>query len=375
MGEQMAEGQFNAVTRLGLRDLPALILTLAVGAIGGAIFNYFQLPLAWMLGAMTATTPLAVAKVPLRMDSRLRMFMIVVLGVMIGGTFSPAVVADASRWWASIVAMVVFVAAITVIVFVYFTRISKIDPATSIFSSLPGGLNEMAVLGASLGADDRTISLVHSVRIFLVVMTIPFIFQALGWYERGASASNYVYLKNFHVSEMLLIVAAALGGMAVCRLLRFPSPILIGAMLGSATIYASGFVTDQLPTIFIILSQIVVGSAIGARFAGFETSLILRRAKDAVGASVVMIASAFGITAAISPVVGFAFAPLLLAFAPGGFAEMSLIALALNIDTAYVSTHHIFRIFLIVLFVPILFRKMVKMGWLGLDKISRGDTS
>ena len=354
-----------AVGRLGLRDLPGLAMTLAIGAVGGAVFNYFQLPLAWMLGSMAATVPLAVAGVPLRMDTRFRMAMIVVLGVMVGGSFTPEVLAHAGRWWMSILGMVALVAAVSILVFVFFTRVSGFDPRTAVFSCLPGGLNEMSVMGAAMGADDRMISLAHSVRIFVVVMTIPFIFQALGWYERGASAANIVVLADMRALEMIKIAAGSVAGIYACRLLRFPSPILIGAMLGSAAVHVTGVATDQLPTIFIVLAQIVIGSAIGARFAGLSTAIILRGIRHAATASVGMIFAAFGATALLAPVTGFAFAPMLLAFSPGGFAEMSLIALALNIDTAYVSTHHIFRILLIVLLVPLLVKALVRAGRLA----------
>jgi uncharacterized membrane protein AbrB (regulator of aidB expression) len=47
---------------------------------------------------------------------------------------------------------------------------------------------------------------------------------------------------------------------------------------------------------------------------------------------------------------------LVLAYAPGGLAEMSLIALALSMDAAFVATHHIVRIFLIVVLAPLAFR-------------------
>ncbi|MBT7758307.1 MAG: AbrB family transcriptional regulator, partial [Rhodospirillaceae bacterium] len=45
---------------------------------------------------------------------------------------------------------------------------------------------------------------------------------------------------------------------------------------------------------------------------------------------------------------------------PGGLAEMSLIALALDVDTAFVATMHLVRILLIVTLAPIFFRAM---GW------------
>ena len=45
-----------------------------------------------------------------------------------------------------------------------------------------------------------------------------------------------------------------------------------------------------------------------------------------------------------------------LSYAPGGFAEMSLIGLALGIEVAMVATHHLFRLFLILLTSPLIFR-------------------
>ena len=50
---------------------------------------------------------------------------------------------------------------------------------------------------------------------------------------------------------------------------------------------------------------------------------------------------------------GLPIAALVLAFAPGGLAEMSLIALALGVDPAFVSSHHVVRIFLVVVLAPL----------------------
>ena len=39
---------------------------------------------------------------------------------------------------------------------------------------------------------------------------------------------------------------------------------------------------------------------------------------------------------------------MLLAFSPGGIIEMSLIALALNIEVAFVACHHIVRVLIVI---------------------------
>ena len=47
---------------------------------------------------------------------------------------------------------------------------------------------------------------------------------------------------------------------------------------------------------------------------------------------------------------------LVLSFAPGGLAEMALIALILGIDTAFVSAMHVMRIAIVVIGAPLVFR-------------------
>jgi uncharacterized membrane protein AbrB (regulator of aidB expression) len=51
-----------------------------------------------------------------------------------------------------------------------------------------------------------------------------------------------------------------------------------------------------------------------------------------------------------------------LAFAPGGLAEMSLIAFALAIDAAFVAAHHVLRIAMIVVAAPLIFRRWLRPG-------------
>jgi len=101
---------------------------------------------------------------------------------------------------------------------------------------------------------------------------------------------------------------------------------------------------------------VVIGSMIGARFTGLAFGLVLRGILLAVGATALLLGLAAGFGLAVAWSAGLPFASTLLAFAPGGLAEMSLIALALGIDAAYVSSHHVVRIFMIIVAAPLVFR-------------------
>jgi len=63
-----------------------------------------------------------------------------------------------------------------------------------------------------------------------------------------------------------------------------------------------------------------------------------------------------------SPLVATTPAALLLALAPGGVAEMCLVAVALHIDPAFVATMHMVRMACVLLAAQPLFRLLVRSG-------------
>ncbi len=94
----------------GSAAVPAMV-SLGLGAAGGAVFDVLGLPLAWMIGAMCFTTVAALAGAPLRGPERLREIMVTVLGLMLGSTVTPEVLERAGQWAISLTSLVLFVAA------------------------------------------------------------------------------------------------------------------------------------------------------------------------------------------------------------------------------------------------------------------------
>jgi membrane AbrB-like protein len=153
--------------------LRTLAVTIASGAVGGAVFAWLNTPLPWMLGALFATIGLAIAGVPLYLPSWLRRIMIAVLGVMLGSAFTPDVLGHVLHWWPTLVGLTVFIAIGTSLISWFYQRFGDFDKMTAFFAASPGGLSEMVVLGPMMGGDVRQITLAHATRIVLVVMIIP----------------------------------------------------------------------------------------------------------------------------------------------------------------------------------------------------------
>ena len=340
-----------------LRDrLGPLVLALALGTVGGAICYSFDAPLAWMIGSMVINTVAALAGLHVSVGPRLRIGMIAVLGVMLGSAFTPDLLHHVADWTASFAALAVYCLIAGGLAFLYYLRVVGFDPATAYFSAAPGGLQEMILIGGAMGGDDRQIALIHAMRVMLIVLTVPIWFRVFGDYDAAQRATSAVPIFALSTFDILLLAASGAAGLAVAQLLRLPASTLVGALLGSAAIHLSGLTAARPPVELVAVAQVVVGAAIGCRFAGLPVARVLRSLRIAAGATLVMIAGSVLAALLLHPLLGIPIEALVLAFAPGGLAEMSLVALALGVDVAFVSTHHVFRIMLVVFAAPLFFR-------------------
>ncbi|MBO6783687.1 MAG: AbrB family transcriptional regulator [Alphaproteobacteria bacterium] len=346
------------VRKLSRADIPVFARTVAIGVTGGALFNYLDLPLAWMMGAMVATALATLGRLETNMDSRLRTGMIIVLGVLLGSAFSPDILDRITLWPITLAALVVYVLVSTIAAFLYFHLVAGFDRNTAFFAGVPGGLNEMIVLAQTFGGDDRQVSVAHSTRIFLVVMTLPFMFRALEDFETGLRTFGKGDVA-LGLVDVALLGASAVVGLYGAKLLRIPAPHLAGPMIASATVHLTGLTAAAPPVLLVAGAQVILGASVGARFAGL-TFRDLGRILRLGGVATLLLLSISALFALVlQAITGIPFAPLVLAFSPGGFTEMSLVALAMNIDTAFVATHHIARISVVVILVPLLFRILI----------------
>lgn len=333
----------------------AKLMTLAIGIPGGALFWLLNLPLPWMLGAMAATTVAAISGVRVSLMPRLRLAFITILGVMLGSAFTPEVVKGIALWLGSFAWLAAYVVIATALIWLYYRRLARYDSVTAYFSAAPGGLNEMILAGGAMGGDERRISMSHATRILIAIFALSFGYRWFGSYVPVAT-QTLSSEQAMNALDWLLLTGCGVIGFIVARMLRIPAYALVGPMVLSALVHALGITHSRPPFWLVAAAQVVVGAMVGSRFDGAAPRLVGKALILAVFATAALLVLAALFGEAVEATVGIPFSAALLAFAPGGLAEMSLIALSLDIDAAYVSSHHIVRIFMIVLAAPFLFR-------------------
>ncbi len=332
-----------------------LFVALAIGLAGGWVFYQLTMPLPWMIGAMVFTLAAALSGVKLVQPRRLRLVMMATLGVMLGSAFSPETLDKASAWPVTLLALMLFALLSTITATLMLIRFGGYDRVTAYFSAAPGGLNEMLFIGSSLGGDERIISLFHSTRILLTVLVIPMWYRLFEDYVPGRIVIGDITLEYGMMDGALLLFCAAAGFWGAAKL-KIPAGALIGPMVLSSAVHLGGLTTLGPPSLLIVASQVVLGTAVGCRFVGYSVRRIVDVLFPACLITLSTLVLAFAFAASLAALTDFPFQALLLIFSPGGLVEMALISLALNVDVAFVSTHHLARVMLIILLAPLLFR-------------------
>jgi membrane AbrB-like protein len=337
-----------------------LAIGLSIGVTGGALFAWIGAPLAWMLGAMIGVTAASLAGARLAVHPVLRTVMVAVLGVMLGASFTPDMLGQMTGWIGAVVLLIGYLAVTLAIAYAYFRSVAGFGQVTSYFSGAPGGLTEMALMGEAKGGDIRVISLIHATRILVVVATIPVYFRVVEGID-VPSLPPGVGIAGIALSDALLLTACAVIGYPLAKVARLPAAALVGPMILSAVIHLKGWSTVPPPVELIAAAQVVVGTAIGARFTGLRFSHVWPYLLVAAGSALLMMAAAVVTAVAFAGLLGMEPAGLILALTPGGLIEMGLIALSLGVDTAFVSTMHVLRITAVVILAPIAFTLMERL--------------
>jgi membrane AbrB-like protein len=330
--------------------------TLAIGLVGGVLFSYLQLPLPWILGALFTTTFSAMLGQRLWIPNWLRMTGLLILGALFGTSVSPQFMDSIYEWLLSMIAVLIFIVLAIPPVMLYLIKIAKLDPITAYFSAAPGGLLPMTFVGQEMGADAKTISLIHSSRIILTVLIIPVSYTLFFDYEPTGKMGNTGSFSELKMPNGLFLLLVSIAGYLIARPLKIPTPALLGPMIAVAAFSLNGIIFPKLPESLIAIAQGIIGCSIGAMFSGIEPKLVARIVFHGSITSIFTIIFAVTCAVVTSYVSLIPTHTLILAFAPGGFAEMALVGFALGIDIAFVVTHQLTRYFFIILAIPVIFR-------------------
>ena len=340
-------------------DLPARLSTLAAALVGLGVFQLAGLPLPFLFGPMAACLLVALGGARLKGMGTVSVLARTVLGVAVGASITPEVVGRIPQMAGSVALVPAYVVLIGLVGVPFFRRLGY-DPVTAWYAAMPGGLQDMVIFGTEAGGNGRALALIHATRVLMIVTLAPVILTGL--YGAGLTGAVGAPARDLPVAELALMVGAALVGWKGAERIGMFGASILGPMIVTAGLSLAGLIHSRPPAEAIWAAQFFIGIGIGVQYVGVTLrelrSFILSGLAFVVLLAV--LAAAFTEIVTLSglahPIEGF------LAFAPGGQAEMTVLALVAGADLGFVILHHLVRIVVVILGAPVAARLMGVRG-------------
>jgi len=330
------------------------IIALAVAAAGAGVFVYAGLPLPLLLGPMLACLAAALTGVKMKGMGTFGTFMRTFLGVAVGSSITPQVVAQMPTYATTLAFVPVFILVIAACGYPLFRYGFGMNHPTAYYGSMPGGLQDMLIFGEEAGGDARALSLVHATRVLVIVTIAPLLMQWMWGADLSAPPGQRA--SQIDPVEIGIMVAAGVIGWQVAERIKLFGASILGPMILTAALSLSGVLTHRPPAEIIWAAQFFIGIGVGVKYVGitgqelrhFVTAGVVYSAVLAV-ISVVFI-EAISLLHLAPPIDTF------LSFLPGGQGEMVVIAIITGADLAFVVSHHLLRLILVISLAPLVAR-------------------
>lgn len=329
----------------------ALLRTLGIAATGAALFSALGIPLPFLLGPMFGCLLAALAGVELKGPKTVSVAMRTVLGVAVGASVTPELVGRLGDFALSVALVPLFIAAIGVLGYPYFRRLCGFDPVTAYYAAMPGGLQDMILFGAEAGGNARALSLVHATRVLVIVALMPLL---LVWiWGRPLDNPPGEPATILPAVELILMTLCALFGWKAGERIGLFGAAILGPLAVTAAVSLGGFIHHRPPAEAILVAQFFIGIGIGTYYVGVTTTELRRVVAAALGYCVLLAAVSLVFAEAVMLTGAAPAVEALLAFAPGGQAEMVVLAIVAGADMAYVVSIHLSRIVIVIIGAPI----------------------
>jgi membrane AbrB-like protein len=326
--------------------------TLLIGLVGATLAAAAGLPAAALIGSSIAVAGLALARLTTDVPPALRQLAFLLIGCSMGSGVTPEMLDQAARWPLSLLILAVTVVLIMLCCGWLLIRCFDQSLETAALSTSPGALAYALALATGGIGDARTIVVIQSVRLLLITTLLPFILGFLGQ-PSGPSGAATTAMSGLDL--LLVLLPSLVLGLLLTRL-RLPAAYLLAGLLISSIAHYLGLVQGRPPASILFFGFAITGTVVGARFSTIPLADLRRLFGASLLVLLLSVAISAGCAVPVARLLDVPYGQVFVAFAPGGVESMAAMAIALHYDPSYVAVHHLFRIFLLMALLPLLFK-------------------
>lgn len=189
-------------------------------------------------------------------------------------------------------------------------------------------------------------------------MTLPFIIQYIFHIDISGNRLITIPLKEVYLPDFFYLGIIGIIGAYTAKKLNVSAAYLIGPMVLSIIAFSSGFVHSKPPDELIKFVQVIFGTIIGFTFKGVTLNTIVKTLIGTFGHFIILALISASFIFVVYYFFDFPIISILLAFSPGGQAEINLIAILVAANIPYIMLHHIIRLFIVMNIAPLLAKRI-----------------
>ncbi len=357
-----------------------IMTTLIVAFVGAWIALRLKVPAGAMIGAMLLVGLFNIATDYAFIPNNIRIIIQISAGAFIGARVQYKDVLDLRYMFKPAILMIIGMLSITFVMAIFMYQLMDIDLVTSFFACAPGGIVDMSLISQDMGADASKVAILHLVRVISVIGIFPPILKIVSSrfgkqiivnepedsYENPENNTvKYNTTQepektfkektiNLTITSVVALLAGFLGYM-----LGVPAGAIMFSMIAVAAVGIL-FKRSYLPIRVRTLTQVFAGALIGESMTYADLislkSVMLPAFMLLIG--LMMMNLCIGLL--INKISKLDLATSLFACAPGGVADMALIAQEFGADAPKIALLQLTRLTSVIAFFPV-FIKYVSM--------------
>ncbi len=330
-----------------------LLLTLGAAALGGLLFKKLNIPAGLLVGAIFGAAVIHLGFDASYMPKTVKTIAQIVAGGFIGTMVSREDVLKLKSLWKVAILVLGAYCSMNIIVGYCAYQISDFDLLTMLMCTIPGGLSDVPLIAADMGADLLPVIMVHFVRAVAGIGIFPIIISHIcrndeteeeklkAKEEVKKSPANKAADLQTTVITLILSTSFGLVGMWI----GIPAGTLVGAAVGVSMVKVGVNYNAIMPKTLKKIAQVMSGAYIGCA--------ISMEALLGIGEVIVPLVFIMACYMAVMYVMGnllhrkfgMARKEAMLMMTPAGASDMALIASDLGINSPSLIVIQVVRLF------------------------------
>ena len=228
------------------------LIVILVSIPSAIIADFLNIPLAWMIGPMIATSLIALKGFQVLMPKIALSSILIILGLHIGNYIDQNLFSQMVNWAWTTVIMFFYIVVSILIVSKYLQKFSGYKEKTSIFSAAPGALGPLMILAEYEKSDLSQVATAHLIRLIIIITLFPFIIVSL-YPAEALELEKFDYMSQNHW-ELVLLILVSLIFIFFFDKFKVPAALLSGTLVASGVlqIFDMPLINCQMPlSIFV----------------------------------------------------------------------------------------------------------------------------